>query len=200
MIKELKRQKWIWLDRIQLRREIKSHKDPYKIIIGAGQTNYDHWIITDYPVFNAINFWEWKFLFRKGNISNLLSEHVLEHLSQNEVAKVLENSYKYLCDGGIFRIAVPDQFHINPKYIEYVRPNGNGPGAHDHKSFWNYKSLIELAKDVGFKTNPIEYWNEQGKFCYQDFDNMNGIIKRSKSKGYLNNIEDYSSLIIDLIK
>ncbi len=200
MLDKLKRQKWIWLDRIQLKKEISSYKESCKIIIGAGKTNYEGWIKTDYPVFNAINFWEWRFLFGKRIITNLLSEHVLEHLTIDEVRGFFKNSHKYLCPGGVIRIAVPDQFHINPDYIEYVKPNGIGPGADDHKSFWNYKSLTELANEVGFIANPLEYWDENGKFNFLDIDNVNGKIIRSKSRGYVNDIENYSSLIIDFIK
>lgn len=200
MIKNLQRQKWIWLDRFKLRKIINDRSVPIKMIIGAGNTTYDGWIRSDYPVFNVHHAWEWKFLFGKNKISNLLAEHVLEHFTEKQVKTLLKNSYKYLSEGGIFRIAVPDQFHVNKDYINYVKPFGIGPGAGTHRSFWNYVALSEIGKQIGFTVDLVEYWDEKGNFHSLDSRVDRGVIIRSKSRGFKCEIKDYSSLIIDLVK
>ena len=129
-----------------------------------------------------------------------MAEHVLEHLTESDVEVALSYIYQYLRREACFRIAVPDAYHPNPRYIEYVRPGGEGCGAADHKSFWNYNTLSLLLKGKGFSVNLLEYFNEEGKFFGKDFDDSNGKIGRRKSKAHEDKIRDYSSLIIDAVK
>jgi predicted SAM-dependent methyltransferase len=200
MIKHLKRQKWIFLDRFQLMRKVQKTDKPLKIIIGAGHTHFSDWVKTDYPVFNVLSKYDWHFIFQTKRIDNLLAEHVLEHFTVQQVEKTLSIAYKFLEPGGVFRIAVPDQFHPNKEYIEYVRPNGNGPGADDHKSFWNYQTLSELGKKLGYTIEIVEYWDLNRNFSFKGLDPGRGHVNRSKGTGFKMEIEDYSSLIIDLVK
>ena len=60
--------------------------------------------------------------------------------------QVNANCYEFLRPGGRLRIAVPDGFHPEPGYIEYVRPGGTGIGADDHKVLYNYQSLRKLLE------------------------------------------------------
>ena len=131
-----------------------------------------------------------------------MAEHVWEHLIIEDAKIGLENCYKYLKKGGRFRIAVPDGFHPDPDYINYVKPGGHGAGADDHKVLYNYKSFGKCLEESGFRVNLLEYFDEQGNFHYQEWDPEDGMIKRSKrfdkrnKDGKLN----YTSLIIDGIK
>jgi len=174
---------------------------PLKIIIGAGVTHYDGWIATDLPFFNATKTSSWSFFFKKESIHRILAEHVLEHLNEKQVSEVLQLSFKYLTNRGRFRLAVPDAYHPNPDYIEAVKPGGWGEGSVDHKSFWHVNSLSQLAKSLNYKVSPLEYFDENGNFHFNDFQNEDGPITRSRGKGHKRNIiPDYSSLIVDLIK
>ena len=70
---------------------------------------------------------------RKNSISNILAEHVFEHLDFQQGVIAINNCYEYLEVGGSIRIAVPDGNFPNEDYIKYVKPNGTGLGAMDHK-------------------------------------------------------------------
>lgn len=200
MIKYFKRQKWVWADRLQLKKRVKNSSIPLKIIIGAGYTDFPGWIATDYPVFDLLKNWQWKFIMGRRKVDCLLSEHVFEHFTSAQVFSILDTAASYLSETGAIRIAVPDQFHPNQDYIEYVRPGGNGPGAHDHKSFWNYKSLSLLGEKLGLRVSLIEFYDEYKNFHFNGLNKDLGSIQRSKGIGFHSKISDYSSLIIDFKK
>ena len=203
MFDKLRRFRWRWLGRREIRNQIKKlgRENKLKIILGAGTTHYDGWIATDLPFFDINRVSDWLYFFKTQRINRILAEHVLEHLTERQVKKVLQLSFKYLTKGGCFRMAVPDGFHTNPDYIEAVKPGGWDEGSDNHKSFWNINSLCHLAESLNYEVSPLEYFDEDGYFHFNNFHNKDGPIIRSRGKGHKDNITpDYSSLIVDLIK
>jgi hypothetical protein len=49
-----------------------------------------------------------------------------------------------------------------PAYIEWVRPDDDGPGA--NKVLWTIDTLPALLEKVGFETTPLEYFSRDGSF------------------------------------
>jgi predicted SAM-dependent methyltransferase len=115
-----------------------------KIIVGAGPTKYKGWFPTDIVTLDVTNEKHFKKYFKKKKISRILAEHVLEHLTNQELELMIENFHKYSSENINIRIAVPDGFHSDKEYIDKVRPGGTGEGAHDHKNLFNYLSLSKL--------------------------------------------------------
>lgn len=108
--------------------------------------------------------------------------------------------FKYLAPGGYLRVAVPDGLCTNPKYIELVKPGGNGPGAHDHKIFYNYKSLSKIFISTGFDVYLLEYFDEDGNFHFKGWNPDDGKIIRS-TRYYKGNTSLFRySLILDAKK
>ncbi len=197
-ISRLRRFRWILSGRLKIKKQIRENSaiGKIKIILGAGTTSYDGWISTDIPHFNILEEKDWHLFFHEKKIDNLLAEHVLEHLKDAEVEKVIELSSKYLKPGGTFRIAVPDGNHINPEYLKYISPPADG-----HQSIWNLGKLQRVLHRAGYEANTLEYFTDDGIFKAIDFNFENGIISRSKIKGYKNpGFADYSSLIVDCRK
>ena len=199
LFKKLRFYRWYLLGRWKIKNQIKK-ADPLMIVLGSANTNYKGWISTDLPHFNILKENDWSFFFRFNSINNLLAEHVLEHLTEEQVEKALSIAAKYLKTKGCFRIAVPDKNHPNPEYIKFVKPGGLGAGADDHKSFWNFNTLTEIAKKYNFAVKLLEYCTKEKVIKTTNFSNKKGIIKRSLSKGFKSEIENYSSLIVDLEK
>ena len=194
----LRRWKYHRQVRLKYRRAISTNKNSLlKILIGSGATSYEGWLSTDYPFFDITNAAHWNYIFKKRKADHLLAEHVLEHLTPTQVEKSLQNAFKHLNPGGIFRIAVPDKNHPNPDYIEHVRPGGSGPGCDDHKSFWDYNTFSQLACKIGFKVSQIEFYDESGNLNSSAIDIEKGPIKRSCTIPN-QSIHDYSSLVLDL--
>lgn len=178
-----------------------SHKE-INVVVGAGGTKFKGWFSTDVSTLDLTKESDFRKYFKKKKISKVLAEHVLEHLGQEDLDKMLVNFFKYSEKSVNIRIAVPDGFHPDIKYIESVKPDGTGAGAKDHKNLFTYKSLGELFGRYGFKTNPIEYWDENKNFHTIYSNDNKGFVERSMVNDDRNNAgnPNYTSLIIDFTK
>lgn len=173
-----------------------------KLIVGAGSTKHKGWFSTDIVTLDITKESDFEKYFSKKKIKNILAEHVLEHLTEKELEKMLKNFYKYSDDQVTIRIAVPDGFHADEKYISMVKPGGTGEGAEDHKNLFNVDSLSSLFGRFGFVAQPVEYWDEDRKFHQGYKDDINGYIIRSFINDKRNKADKpvYTSLIIDFKK
>ncbi len=73
---------------------LKTHQD-IKLIVGAGPTKYKGWFPTDIVTLDVTNENHFKKYFKKKKISKILAEHVLEHLTYQELELMIRNFYKY---------------------------------------------------------------------------------------------------------
>lgn len=175
---------------------------PLKLVVGASGLTQKGWIKTEQAFLDLLEQSTWQQYFPNRNVEAILAEHVWEHLSPEDGLKAASICFEYLKPEGYLRIAVPDGFHPSEKYINHVKPNGTGIGADEHKVLYTYKSLKELLEKCGFEVKLLEYFDEHGKFHYNDWDVADGFIHRSKEndrrnkKGKLN----YTSIIVDAIK
>ncbi|MGM1056423.1 MAG: hypothetical protein ACQEWG_11110 [Bacteroidota bacterium] len=196
----LRKRRMDYLQIKKVRREIKFKN---KINVGAGDIEFDSsWFSCDKNKLNITKEKDWKHLLGSTRVKNIFAEHVWEHLTKEETFLANLNCYKYLKKGGRLRLAVPDGFHPDKNYIEYVKPNGTGIGSDDHRILYNYILLSEKLKEHGFKIDLLEYWDENGKFHFNEWDNEDGKVRRSKryDSRNINGKLNYTSLIIDAIK
>lgn len=175
---------------------------PLKIVIGSSGKFQKDWMRSEKEFLNLLKEDDWNKYFNKGQISNLLAEHVWEHLSLEEGKRAASICYKYLKRGGKLRIAVPDGYHNSSSYIEQVKPGGFGVSADDHKILYNYKNLRSLLEEVGFKVDLLEYFDEEKIFHFQKWKIHDGMIRRSLKFDHRNKDGKprYTSIIIDAIK
>lgn len=173
-----------------------------KIIVGAGPSKFEGWFSTDIWTLDLTKESDFKKYFTIKKINYVLAEHVFEHLDNLQLEKTITNIYNYSADDVNIRIAVPDGFHKDQNYIEYVRPGGTGEGSLDHKHLFTYKSLMEVFEKYGFKGESIEYWDEEGIFHKGYKDDEKGIITRSfiNDERNKNGNPVYTSLIMDFKK
>ncbi len=174
-----------------------------KFNVGSAGINVEKgWYATDIETLDITKEEDWAnhLLFLK--VDNIVAEHVWEHLNEKDTFLANRNCYKFLKKKGVLRIAVPDGFHPDPEYINYVKPNGSGMGAEDHKILYNYKLMKEKLEKVGFSVNLLEYWDEEGNFHFTDWSIDDGKIMRSKRYDERNSDGNlvYTSLIVDAIK
>lgn len=173
-----------------------------KLLVGAGLTDYKGWFPTDINFLDITDKKRFGKLFSNRKIDKILAEHVLEHLTEEQLRLTAENFFNYSSGKINIRIAVPDGFHKDEKYINMVKPGGSGNGSDDHKHLFNYKSLSEIFESAGFKSNPVEYWDENKEFHTSYSDDGNGVIIRSfkNDKRNSDGQPNYTSLIIDFTK
>ncbi|SRR6266542_4229033 len=184
------------------RRELLKFSRAKKIILGGSGTSYAGWLSTDKDSLDISERNDFALYWKPNSRLIFLAEHVWEHLDRDEAIRANANCFEFLRPGGRLRIAVPDGFHPDPAYIEYVRPGGTGAGAADHKVLYNYKLICEELKNAGFELKPLEYWDEKGQFHFQEWSSKDGHISRSQRYDPRNQdgTLTYTSLIVDAIK
>ncbi|MGI8584329.1 MAG: hypothetical protein ACR2KX_19215 [Chitinophagaceae bacterium] len=146
----------------------------------AGIITDKTWYATDLHNLNVTKDSNWHQLLLFLRLDNIMAEHVWEHLTEKDTELANKYCFKYLKKGGRLRVAVPDGFHPDKVYIDYVKPRGNGAGADDHKILYNYKIMKEKLEKAGFLVELLEYWDENGIFHFIDWSNNGGKIERSK--------------------
>jgi predicted SAM-dependent methyltransferase len=179
----------------KLRKEA-STANPLRVMLGAGPYRYDGWFQTDKDLLDVTSPEDWSILFKPGSIDSLLSEHMLEHLSEDEARSALAECYRYLKPKGLFRLAVPDGYRRDPLYFKEVAPPNDG-----HKMLYNVDSLGTLLRSVGFQTTPLEYFDAQEQFHAIAWDEKDGMIMRSvrfdTQQAFQRDGLFYTSLIVD---
>ena len=168
-----------------------------KVHIGCGRNLYDNWMNYQQDDLDIRNYKNWHKRFSKGCINNILAEHVFEHLNKNDRHIAVSHFYCFLKNGGKIRIAVPDGFNPDKKYIDHVKPPNDG-----HTVLFTYRTLIEEFVCLRFEYDLLEYFDENGEFHFKEWSIEDGLIVRSKrfdernKNGELN----YTSLIVDFKK
>lgn len=177
-----------------------------KIIVGAAKTKQPGWYSTNEQWLDITSSSDWDQVF--GNrvlLTNVLAEHVFEHLTLAETHLALQLIKKHMLEGGVLRIAVPDRYNPNPEYQKHVCIGGIGADASDHKQFFDFDHLSDVLKSGGFKPKIKEGYLSNGKLIQNQLDEENGIIMRSRTNPSLKKSSDSSwdfadantSLIID---
>lgn len=201
-IKRTLRPGYRWLRTTLKQRQLKPRlaaAHPLRVVVGSSGIFEPGWIPTDIDVLNLLKLADWQKLFAPNSIDAILGEHVWEHLTPGDGAVAAAHCHRFLKPGGYLRVAVPDGFHPDPHYIEWVRPGGSGAGADDHKILYNFKSFSQLFEGVGFQVRLLEYFDEQGQFHASDWTPAEGMIHRSQRFDERNQAGTltYTSLILD---
>lgn len=182
----------------QLRQRIKlAH--PLNVVLGGGATFYEGWIKTDQDVLDITLPSSWSSLFEPDSIDRLLSEHVFEHLSEDQCRAAFAECHRYLKPSGLLRLAVPDGNRRDADYVAEVAPPRDG-----HQSLFNIDTLPRLLEEAGFKVIPLEYFDRDEQFHARAWDERDGYIARSirfdRQESFKRGDMFYTSLVIDAIK
>jgi predicted SAM-dependent methyltransferase len=189
--------------RLILKQQVKGlrrQRQPVKLVIGAGPTRYEGWLSTDLPVLDALNTRHWSSIFEPGDIDRILAEHVMEHWTEEELRRFLRIVSPYLSKEGAIRIAVPDGFHPDQHYIDWVKPGGIGCGADDHKVLYNCLTITALLSGEHYEVRLLEYFDECGEFHRVAWKAEDGFVQRSADNDLRNKESplSYTSLIVDV--
>ena len=177
-----------------------------KVVVGAeGYNNNSGWLHTNEEELNLLRRETWLDKFQPNSLSVILAEHVWEHLSYEEGIEAAKICYEFLMENGYIRCAVPDAFFPDEEYQQGVQVGGPGPLDHpaaSHKIVHNYKTITSMFESAGFQVRLLEYCDENGKFHYNDWNEKDGFIYRSKRFDHRNrdNQLGFVSLIVDAVK
>jgi predicted SAM-dependent methyltransferase len=188
-----------------------------RIVVGASPSFHilqSGWLSLQENQLDVTDARQWARLFRPESLDAVLAEHVWEHLKPELLQQATQNVFDYLKRGGYARIAVPDGFHPNARYIEWVRPGGSGErflkgvrtqAELDHQSLFNYRSLANLFRSVGFKVRLLEWFDEYGNFYQLPRNDAFGKVRLGHNYLWSNLLSvivgaPYTSLVIDAVK
>lgn len=134
--------------------------------------------------------------FAGGSIDTIYASHVLEHISQNDMAATLSGIYRVLCPGGRFMVSVPDldvlsHLFISPSlgldekyHIMRMIFGGQTDQADFHYIGLNEGLLARYLSQAGFRT--IERVRSFGEFadtseleCYGQRISLNVVATKS---------------------
>jgi len=98
--------------------------------------------------------------FPEGSVQRILASHIIEHLRDDEAAKLVYNLWRILADGGELEIRVPDAdvaFDMwdewmgdpPPPVIDRIRKMIHG-SKDPHVNLWGYTKLERFLKRMGF--------------------------------------------------
>lgn len=188
-------------ERRRLKAEASSGQ-PLRIVIGSGGIYEPGWIKTDIEYLNLLKPYDWRRVFAKNSLTAILAEHVWEHLTPEEGLTAAVTCYEYLRPGRHLRIAVPDGFHPDRDYHEWVRPGGSGPGADDHKVLYDHATLAALLMKAGFAVELLEYFDLNGEFHEAPWNPADGMVHRTRRFDERNHDGQlrYTSLVVDARK
>lgn len=176
-----------------------------KVVIGSGVTQIGgEWVSTDREFLDLLKPSDWESFFKPNSIAAMLAEHVWEHLTAEQGLLAARTCYTYLRPGGYLRLGVPDGFHPNQEYIDWVKVGGRSPMqvANDHKVLFTYQSIRRLLQQAGFQVKLYEYFDENGVFQYQPWNPEAGMIRRSRRFDKRNQGGKlvFTSIVLDAVK
>ena len=160
-----------------------------KVVIGAGPQQLHGWFSTDINTLDITQDGSWRNLFNPSSIDNILAEHVVEHLSLDELYRALAHARTYLKPEGVFRIAVPDAFHPSRYYYNLVKPGG-WETPEQHKLFFDYEMMTRVAEKSGYRIRLLEYFDEQGNFHQESYSLEDGAVQRCAKNNCGLNLSD----------
>lgn len=174
-----------------------------RIILGASGTVQEGWTSTEQHELDLTSRASFQNYFKDKKASAFFAEHVFEHLTTADGLVGMTLCREYLEEGGTLRIAVPDKLHSDPEYLRWTEPGGVGPGALDHKVFYDLESLVSLLARAGFtKISPIEWWGSDRRFHALPWQAEQGFVRRSLNHDSRNLTRaiPYTSLIVDAVR
>lgn len=178
---------------------------PTRVIVGASSQDYPGWIQTQQSELDITVFSDWTALFAPASLTHILAEHVWEHLTTDEGVLAARNAFQMLAPGGRLRCAVPDGLFPDEAYQRTVQVGGPGPSDHpasDHKVVYTDKTLTALFCAAGFAVVLLEWWDAEGTFHAEPWDEHDGFVYRSLRFDHRNQGGSlgFTSLIVDAIR
>lgn len=130
----------------------------------------------------------------ENSVQLLYCSHVLEHLSLTDFRQALQNCYRYLQPDGVFRLVLPDLEAMAKQYLSADSPDAAAGfmritylgkedrvrsfstflrewiGGSHHLWMWDYKSLSQELKFIGFTDIRRAYIGDSSISAYEDVE------------------------------
>ncbi|MFA6000088.1 MAG: methyltransferase domain-containing protein [Candidatus Paceibacterota bacterium] len=139
-----------------------------KLHLGCGSNIFKGWVNIDLKKGDVKHDLRKPLPYNNSTIDIIYNEHFIEHLSNNDQKKFLNECYRVLKPNGIIRIACPDlelciQLYLNKTFIKesWAQKAGCKTNCHclntsfyawEHKHLPDYEDIEIKLKEVGYKS------------------------------------------------
>ena len=155
----------------KIRRFVATRSSPVLLNLGAGPRGIDdaHWVNVDGAPDAGVRFlvdFQRPLPFDDAAFDGVFCEHVLEHFSQEDGARLVADVRRILRPGGVFRVIVPDAEFVLKSYFEdpqaLVADRGEGEGTamemvnayfrqrYEHQFMYDWQTLERTLRRAGF--------------------------------------------------
>lgn len=173
---------------------------PIKLRLGCGWRDFGpDWIHIDGGDYDHLAYKDIiRLPFEDNSVDLIYASHVLEYFDRQQAEDVLSKWFSKLTPGGKIRLAVPDFEQLSWLYTKKIVPLDKlvgplygrmkmGDSWIYHRTVYDFNSLAELLKKVGF-TAVIRYnWRETEHANYDDH-----------SQAYIPHMDKQAGVLISL--
>lgn len=110
------------------------------------------------------------------SVARILSEDFFEHITVDEIKRLLAECFRLLKPGGIMRIGVPD--YGNPKDYPYLL-KGSDPRFPRHITLTHYQLMKRIIEESPFTRYEFYHYWDNGRFVYKPIDYSLGMVRRT---------------------
>lgn len=96
----------------------------------------------------------------------VFAEHFIEHLFLDEALFLVEEVFRLLRPGGVFRVVCPDadlRRNSRPEPAGYPSEKMRWDHPDKHKSRWSVRSLPEVLRRAGFEPHAVRFYSVTGE-------------------------------------
>ena len=111
-----------------------------------------------------------------GSVSRVHTEDFLEHVTAEEIKKIIYECFRILKPGGFMRIGVPD--YNNPKDKPYLK-DCNDPRNPLHITLTNYDLMNKIINETPFAHQKFYHYWVGDEFVFEKIDYSKGMVKRT---------------------
>jgi predicted SAM-dependent methyltransferase len=96
----------------------------------------------------------------------VFAEHFIEHLFLDEALFLVDEVFRLLRPGGVFRVVCPDadlRRNCPPERVGHPSEKMRWDHPDKHKSRWSVRSLPEVLRRAGFQPHALRYYSVTGE-------------------------------------
>lgn len=154
----------------RLKTYLQRHAPPYRLQVGSGLVHRPGWLNTD--IGPRAVYWldiGQPFPLPAASVQYIFSEHVVEHVPPEVVARFLREAYRVLAPGGVIRTLTPDPEALAREYL-----------ARSDLA----QTIVQRSASVGYRSQyPIDLLNvvfyENGHCHLWDAESLSALLREA---------------------
>lgn len=159
-------------------------RQPLWLNLGGGSDCHPHPLYLNYIAVDADTSAPFGIAFDLANpiplpdasVDRILTEHFLEHVDREAIARILADAHRLLKPGGLMRVSVPDYRHPQHRHCLAL---GRDPRRHNHHTLPTYELCRDLVAQSPFGTADFHQYWDGDRFVHHAIDYSLGYLRRT---------------------